>query len=101
MMRRPALLEAKEATGLIDVNHVKVVCFCCIGDLCQEGGGTGISVVRSMKWSRRRYVCGTWEEGKEATQEISTRDFYLLPFGMMIRKQEGSWHGNDPSGANH
>jgi hypothetical protein len=40
----PALLEAKEATGLIDVNHVKVVCVCCIGDVCQEGGGMGISV---------------------------------------------------------
>jgi hypothetical protein len=44
MMRRPALLEAKETTDLISANHVKVVCVCCIGDVCQEGGGMGIFV---------------------------------------------------------
>jgi hypothetical protein len=71
-LRRRALPDSREASGLRALNHVVVLCVYRSGGVCQEGGCVGLYVARPRERSRRRHVHSMREEGKETTQESYT-----------------------------
>jgi hypothetical protein len=104
MMRRRAQPDAREASSLLVGNHVEVLCVYRSGGVCQEGGDTKVYVALPRKLSRRRRVCGTREEAKEAARaegilgdnlgKVMHTSFNLLPFGMSTRKGDMQIKGN-------